>query len=605
MRRWELALERELPLLLVPATGGVASEMGEALGQDWSRDIPEDLLHKLVDPDLGAEPLARAVVAALGYMVRSKPRMANARPVAAKARKTRILFLASSPSDQARLKIMEERSKIDRALHGSRFSNRFKMIDGLATHASDLQRLLLEHQPNILHFSGHGSSRGEIILQNASGLSQPVSAQTLGELFGRQPELQGVLLNACFSAEQAEGIAQSVPWVIGMEAAIPDEHSIAFAVSFYLALGAGNDVEDAFESGRSQLRLEFGSEDPPARIIRRGGTVHGRDDGVLRKPIVTCVEVPCQGRPEHFLVKGSLVHLGTDRGEWFVLGRRSPVRSMPPLALCSCAAVDAQGALAVGSFEGMVARGRSEHWDMLSCDSAVLSIEAVHGGLVVGESSGRVRRLLDSGEAVTEWMSPEPVTQVLPVSETLAVLGSDGQVRLAGEAHSSGKLPQVDLGEACRAFALFPTEQEGCFGVVSGGRVALVDSDSARVVALSEEIGGGIREVVPLMGHPASYAALTDEGSLWLLDERLEPQPLRLPKKAGEAVGVAAISHGGLLAWTRTGQLFRVDRHRAISEMAPGEVVFAAQAPGASGTFITVKVSDGNTRVEWGAGAGG
>jgi hypothetical protein len=178
-------------------------------------------------------------------------------------------------------------------------------------------------------------------------------------------------------------------------------------------------------------------------------------------------------------------------------------------------------------------------------------------------------------------------------------------VRLTGTARTLSELSQVDLAEVGRACALFPAEQEGRLGVVAGCRIALVDTHSARAVAFSPEISEGIREVVPLLGHPASYAALTDEGALWLLDERLEPQPLRLPRQAGEAVGMASISHRGLLVWTRTGQLYRVDRHRSVNLMAPSEVVSAAQAPGGSGTLITVKVSEGSARVEWSAGAGG
>lgn len=33
----------------------------------------------------------------------------------------------------------------------------------------DLQELLLRHQPDIVHFSGHGTDENELILVNANG----------------------------------------------------------------------------------------------------------------------------------------------------------------------------------------------------------------------------------------------------------------------------------------------------------------------------------------------------------------------------------------------------------------------------------------------------
>ncbi len=62
-----------------------------------------------------------------------------------------------------------------------------------------------------------------------------------------------VLLNACYSEEQAQAISQYIKYVIGMNQAIADSSAIDFAVAFYDALGAGETVEFAYDLGCAQL----------------------------------------------------------------------------------------------------------------------------------------------------------------------------------------------------------------------------------------------------------------------------------------------------------------------------------------------------------------
>ncbi|BAY50581.1 pentapeptide repeat-containing protein (plasmid) [Scytonema sp. HK-05] len=62
-----------------------------------------------------------------------------------------------------------------------------------------------------------------------------------------------VLLNACYSEEQAQAISQYIKYVIGMNQAIGDKAAIAFAVAFYDALGAGEEVQFAYNLGCAVL----------------------------------------------------------------------------------------------------------------------------------------------------------------------------------------------------------------------------------------------------------------------------------------------------------------------------------------------------------------
>jgi hypothetical protein len=64
-----------------------------------------------------------------------------------------------------------------------------------------------------------------------------------------------VLLNACFTRDQARSISGVVNYSIGTSEGIGDKVGVAFAGAFYRALGFGKSVRDAFESAKAELAL--------------------------------------------------------------------------------------------------------------------------------------------------------------------------------------------------------------------------------------------------------------------------------------------------------------------------------------------------------------
>lgn len=132
----------------------------------------------------------------------------------------------------------------------------------------DLQPHLLRHTPQIVHFSGHGDLSGEIILENECGMAQPVSIAALKRLFMiLKDNVICVVLNSCYSWQQADAIAEVIPCVIGMSSAIGDKAAIAFSSSFYQALGFGRSLGKAFELGCSRIELDgLNQEDIPKLI---------------------------------------------------------------------------------------------------------------------------------------------------------------------------------------------------------------------------------------------------------------------------------------------------------------------------------------------------
>ena len=176
-----------------------------------------------------------------------------------------ILFLAANPKDTSQLRLGEEASRIGKALERSRHRDQFRLEQRWAVQVPDLRRALLDEQPEIIHFSGHGSELGRIYLEDASGNGQEVSAEALGRLFNLfKDQIKCVVLNACYSEIQAEEIVKYGIPVIGMNTKVPDKAGVEFAEAFYDALGAGRDLDFAYALGCSAIEFyKLKAEDIP------------------------------------------------------------------------------------------------------------------------------------------------------------------------------------------------------------------------------------------------------------------------------------------------------------------------------------------------------
>ena len=184
------------------------------------------------------------------------------------SRPVRILFLAANPASTDRLRLDAEVRAIDLALRQAEHRDQFEILQHWAVRVSDLQGLLLRHQPDIVHFSGHGAEQGQILLEDDHGQVRLVQPRALGGLFAALGGgVRLVFLNACFSAVQAQAIVPHVNCVLGMPAEIEDSASISFATSFYQALAYGKDVQTAFDLGCVQIDLDNLEESNKPRLL--------------------------------------------------------------------------------------------------------------------------------------------------------------------------------------------------------------------------------------------------------------------------------------------------------------------------------------------------
>jgi hypothetical protein len=196
----------------------------------------------------------------------------------------KILVLAANPKHTSELRLGEEVREIDEGLRRSQYRDRFALTSKWAVRVRDVYRYMLDIQPQIVHFSGHGegtaigeqktaqtegfaerkltpviqtASEAGLIFEDEAGQAKVVDSTSLANLFKlfASKGVECVLLNACYSETQAEAIQQHIPYVIGMNQAIGDRAAITFAVAFYDALGAGESYEFAFELAKTAIQL--------------------------------------------------------------------------------------------------------------------------------------------------------------------------------------------------------------------------------------------------------------------------------------------------------------------------------------------------------------
>lgn len=179
----------------------------------------------------------------------------------------KILFLAANPANTTRLRLDREARSIQEAIEGAPLHGSFEFKSVGAMRMEDLQRNLMGYQPTVVHLSGHGNETG-LLLEDDRGHSRALTSSQLEEIFALlKDSIHLVVLNTCFSAEQANSIARHVEFVVGIPDDFADESAILFSRSFYRALAHGRDIRNAF--GLACLELDS-TLPKPILAVRNG-----------------------------------------------------------------------------------------------------------------------------------------------------------------------------------------------------------------------------------------------------------------------------------------------------------------------------------------------
>jgi hypothetical protein len=189
----------------------------------------------------------------------------------------KILFLAANPLDTQQLRLDEEIREISQRIRAADYRDTLDLVSRWAVRPDDVLQAMNEERPSIVHFSGHGSNKGEILLEDADGTAKPISGKAIRHLFSAFSDtVRLVLLNACFAQTQAQVVVEHIDCAIGSKNELVDKAAIVFAASFYRALGFGRSIQEAYDQGVTALLLEDVAEQEFPVLLTRSG-IDARD----------------------------------------------------------------------------------------------------------------------------------------------------------------------------------------------------------------------------------------------------------------------------------------------------------------------------------------
>lgn len=177
----------------------------------------------------------------------------------------KILILATNPNASTSSRFDKEIREIKRGLDRAKRRDQFELTSILAVCYKDIRRAFLDFKPQIVHFIGYGDKEG-LKVEDEAGNAASITTEAISDLFGLCSEhIETVILNACYSAPQANAIGKHIDYVIGMWDKITDDAAIEFSVGFYDALMSGESVDKAFAFGCNAIMQMY--PDFPAHLI--------------------------------------------------------------------------------------------------------------------------------------------------------------------------------------------------------------------------------------------------------------------------------------------------------------------------------------------------
>ncbi len=180
-----------------------------------------------------------------------------------------ILLLAANPKNTNPLRLQEEERDIKERLRLAGYGTE-PIKSAVAVRPRDIQQSILDFDPQIIHFSGHGGDEAGLVFEDIDGNPKLISSEALADLFSLfSDRLECVVLNACYSETQALAISQHINYVIGMDRKIGDRAAIEFAVGFYTALGANKPYDFAFKLGCNAIRLAGIDEAHTPKLLKK------------------------------------------------------------------------------------------------------------------------------------------------------------------------------------------------------------------------------------------------------------------------------------------------------------------------------------------------
>lgn len=171
-------------------------------------------------------------------------------------RRTKILFVSSIPEGQQYLeRAVAEGEALKDIFEGYNTANKkFFFDENHLIERAELRKILKSLEPDIIHFTGHGSQSG-LIFQDG----QEISPTTLKEIFENLHNIQLVFLNACYSINQVSQLKDltNIGYIIGMKDKIAEIIAEDFAITFYKLYKENRDIVEAFDDAIKEYEQKY------------------------------------------------------------------------------------------------------------------------------------------------------------------------------------------------------------------------------------------------------------------------------------------------------------------------------------------------------------
>ena len=186
----------------------------------------------------------------------------------------RVLILAASPRNMPTLRLGEEIQSVENSLARKNDGEHFLVRSVYSVQSKDLAEILREFQPQIVHYSGHGTESEGLWLEDASGRVSPVSGEALASLFELFSDcVECTVLNTSYSESVGREIVQHIHYVICTNSGLGDKARVAFSRGFYKALSAGTSIEKAYHFGCTEIQLQNISDEHLSYMLLKNNTL--------------------------------------------------------------------------------------------------------------------------------------------------------------------------------------------------------------------------------------------------------------------------------------------------------------------------------------------
>ncbi len=172
----------------------------------------------------------------------------------------RILLLSANPENPETRRRRKETKEIRNALKRAKHGTLCELHDRPEIDAAELSQELTTIEPDIIDISGFDNGIECLTLTLEKNVKKNESTELerlklIAEVFKlNSKSIKCIILNGCYSEEQAREIVQHIDFVIGISRDIEDDRVIKFLSEFYYQLGSERTIIDSYDISCNYLR---------------------------------------------------------------------------------------------------------------------------------------------------------------------------------------------------------------------------------------------------------------------------------------------------------------------------------------------------------------